>query len=179
MSHTRIRNFRAINYVKANKVSSFFAEFSSTSRTEKSENLSSWLPQLQQTPIKNRRALLEKLIIGEIAKFLGFKPTELDIKTGFFDLGMDSLTSVELKNRLQTGLGCTLPSTLAFDYPTTEALINYLESIIPIEFKRESAKVIDPIPKDLEIEPNQELSEDEIANKLDEKLANLAQFLNL
>ncbi|WP_413160471.1 SDR family NAD(P)-dependent oxidoreductase [Capilliphycus salinus ALCB114379] len=167
------------HFVKANKVSPFFAEFSSTSRTEKSENLSSWLPQLQQTPIKKRRAVLEKLIIGEISKVLGFKPTELDVRTGFFDLGMDSLTSVELKNRLQTGLECSLPSTVAFDYPTTEALINYLESIIPIEFKREPKKVLDPIPKELEIEPNQELSEDEIANKLDEKLANIDQFLNL
>jgi acyl carrier protein len=124
-------------FLQANKkLTPFFAEFSSTSETKKIDNLSSWLPQLQQTPLKNRRAVLGKLIKGEIAKVLGFKPIELDLKTGFFDLGMDSLTSVELKNRLQTALGCTLPSTLAFDYPTTEALIHYLETVIPLEFQQ-------------------------------------------
>ncbi|MCG5057492.1 MAG: SDR family NAD(P)-dependent oxidoreductase [Limnoraphis sp. WC205] len=165
-------------FLQANKkLTPFFAEFSSTSETKKIDNLSSWLPQLQQTPLKNRRAVLGKLIKGEIAKVLGFKPIELDLKTGFFDLGMDSLTSVELKNRLQTALGCTLPSTLAFDYPTTEALIHYLETVIPLQFKQESVNISDPIPKEIEL--HEELSEAEIASKLDEKLANIYQFFNL
>jgi len=34
--------------------------------------------------------------------------------------------AVELTNRLQTGLGLSFPSTLAFDYPTIEALAGYL-----------------------------------------------------
>ena len=50
----------------------------------------------------------------------------LDTHQGFADLGIDSLTSVELRNQLQSSLGCTLPSTLAFDYPTVAKLTDYL-----------------------------------------------------
>jgi len=39
---------------------------------------------------------------------------------------MDSLMAVELKNRLQSGVGQPLPSTLTFEYPTIEALAGYL-----------------------------------------------------
>ncbi|MCC5670510.1 acyl carrier protein [Nostoc sp. CHAB 5784] len=39
---------------------------------------------------------------------------------------MDSLMAVELKNRLESTLSCSLPATLVFDYPTIEALVDYL-----------------------------------------------------
>ena len=45
---------------------------------------------------------------------------------GFRELGMDSLMSVELRNRLERLLGCSLVSTLAFDYPNIEQLGEYL-----------------------------------------------------
>ncbi|NEQ63526.1 MAG: acyl carrier protein [Moorea sp. SIO4A1] len=47
------------------------------------------------------------------------------METGFFDLGMDSLTSVELRNKLQISLNCSVPSTLAFDYPKLNKLVDY------------------------------------------------------
>ena len=49
-----------------------------------------------------------------------------DKTTGFADLGMDSLMAMELKRRLERGLGVTLPTTLAFEYPTVDALTGYL-----------------------------------------------------
>jgi len=64
---------------------------------------------------------------GHIARALGFKsPDALDLKQRLIDLGLDSLMTVELRNTLQLSLGCSLKSTLLFDYPTTEALVDYL-----------------------------------------------------
>ncbi|HYJ96498.1 MAG TPA: phosphopantetheine-binding protein, partial [Burkholderiaceae bacterium] len=50
------------------------------------------------------------------------------LATGLFDLGMDSLMAVELKRRLERGIGKPLPSTLTFNYPNVGALAAFLDS---------------------------------------------------
>jgi acyl carrier protein len=47
-------------------------------------------------------------------------------RQGLSDIGMDSLMAVELGNRLGRAVGLKLPTTLAFEYPTIEALGGYL-----------------------------------------------------
>ena len=46
------------------------------------------------------------------------------------DLGIDSLLAIELRNRLAGALGVSLPSTLAFDFPTTAAVSDYIATAV-------------------------------------------------
>ena len=82
-----------------------------------------------QAPISDseRSASVASIVEREIAEVLGLGPTaKLDPRQGFFDLGMDSLTSVELRNRLQRSLAIVLPTTLTFDHPTPRKLIDHI-----------------------------------------------------
>ncbi|QLE45712.1 type I polyketide synthase (plasmid) [Nostoc sp. C052] len=93
------------------------------------------LQQLQAAPIEERRELLKAYLQSEIAKVLGLSnPQQVEPQQRLFDLGLDSLTAVELRNRLQTSLGYAMRSTLLFDYPTLAALLDYLaENVIPLQ----------------------------------------------
>lgn len=86
------------------------------------------LEQLRQAPLRNRRAVLEAHVREQAIRVLGLSPSfKLDLSQGLATLGMDSLMTIELKNRLQASVGKTLPSTIVFDHPTVTALAEYLE----------------------------------------------------
>ncbi|WP_460625017.1 type I polyketide synthase, partial [Kitasatospora kifunensis] len=74
-----------------------------------------------------QESLLLGIVQAEATVVLGFSGAELAQGTrGFSDIGFDSLTAVELRNRLSAATGVKLPATLIFDYPTPVALARYL-----------------------------------------------------
>ncbi|WP_428849398.1 SDR family NAD(P)-dependent oxidoreductase, partial [Streptomyces lycopersici] len=86
-----------------------------------------WLAAL--TPAEREKALL-KLVSDGAAVVLGHADTSTIPVTGAFkDLGINSLTAVELRNSLAKATGLRLPATLVFDYPTPSALAARLDEL--------------------------------------------------
>ncbi|WRH68380.1 MAG: beta-ketoacyl synthase N-terminal-like domain-containing protein [Planktothrix sp. GU0601_MAG3] len=106
---------------------SFYQNFRSQVKPQDSSPSSNILKQWQTLPIKQRRSWLINHLSWCVSNILGHSNDEIIApQQGFFDLGMDSLTSTELRNLLQTDFDCSLPSTIAFRFPNVETLADYL-----------------------------------------------------
>lgn len=84
---------------------------------------------LSRLPSDRRKSGLERHLRVELARHLGLSgPEDVAPRGRLFDLGLDSLLAIDLKSRLENELGLELPGSLLFDYPTAEALAEYLAS---------------------------------------------------
>ncbi|ELS00896.1 amino acid adenylation enzyme/thioester reductase family protein [Xenococcus sp. PCC 7305] len=109
--------------------------------------------QLAKTTVENQQKLLSNHVCTLIAKTLGLKSAQkLDISARLIDWGLDSLMSIELRNHLQSSLSCSLRSTLFFDYPTTETLLEYLASQV---LESEEKQELKPADSDITLVPIQ------------------------
>jgi acyl transferase domain-containing protein/predicted O-methyltransferase YrrM len=141
----------------------FFSHFKQEAGS-KLEQQADFIKQLESISSDEQHDYLLAHVQSQVAQVLGLNPSQpIDVQEGFFDIGMDSLTSVELKNRLQTSLGRSLPATLLFKYPTVEKLVDYLANEVlttPSTEEQESDKVLTEV---------KELSDDALAALIDEE----------
>jgi NAD(P)-dependent dehydrogenase (short-subunit alcohol dehydrogenase family)/acyl carrier protein len=76
----------------------------------------------------DRLPMLQHVVRREVAAVLGYGSSDgIPLERGFFELGLDSLMSVELKRRLESAVEHRLPSTLTFNYPNVSALAHFLD----------------------------------------------------
>jgi acyl carrier protein len=131
---------------------------------------------LEQTPVEERQALIAEVIRQTAADILGFDEHQpLDVRRGFFALGMDSLMAIQVRNQLENKFECYLPATVAFEYPTVEALTAYIATEIFKLAGPESAPVA-PVEEAAAIDLDA-LSQDDLMGLLDDELRNLDKLM--
>jgi malonyl CoA-acyl carrier protein transacylase len=158
----------------------FFEAFTKKSKQSPKQK-SQLLERLEAAPTSKRRQILAAHIQAEVVEVMGLDPSQpVNLQQGFFALGMDSLMSMELRNRLQTSLECSLPSTLTFKYPTIEALVDYLAvEVFSLGQLPQSDKVLQ---KDVQVQRQvlaeiKQLSEDEINISIAREIEELKGFI--
>lgn len=134
---------------------------------------------------EERLARLTDFLRGQLAHVLGFTNADkIHLRQRLFDLGLDSLMAVELKNRLEASLDLSIAPTLMFDYPTVEALVDHLHGELAQKFNANEAGTQAATSHDDALNTNglddetaellaelEGLSDDELAALLNDELA--------
>ncbi|MFJ7593518.1 SDR family NAD(P)-dependent oxidoreductase, partial [Streptomyces sp. NPDC097617] len=88
---------------------------------------SSWAERTADLPPADRRRATSELVRATVAAVLGLAGPAAVIDSGpFIQLGMDSLTGMELRRRLASDTGIAVPATAVFDHPTPGALTDFV-----------------------------------------------------
>jgi acyl carrier protein len=140
---------------------------------------------IQKKPPHRRVTLLTTRLQQEVAQVLGIHGDTLpDTDKGFFEMGMDSLMSVELKHRLEGLFSVSLPSTFAFEYPTIRDVARYfVQEVFAWELNSDNSEVSSEIGSTDAVELNQvlaeleSLSEAETEALMEQELADLQALI--
>jgi len=129
--------------------SAFFSDLLEQQGERSERRKSAFREQLQQCKgASERRAMVEQHLREQLAQVLHVAPNRIYTYTSMKSLGLDSLTALELRNRLETSLEITLPATIAWTYPTVSTLVEHL-----LATTGEDAALLPPPPDDVPILP--------------------------
>jgi acyl carrier protein len=121
---TMLRNSSVRTGVQAALLSSLLQ---APARRQRHQDTEAFAARLVEIPAQERQAFVLELIRSHAATVLGHDSSEaIQPDRAFQELGFDSLSAVELRNRLSRMSGMRLPATLVFDYPSAIAVADYL-----------------------------------------------------
>ncbi|MEV6131895.1 type I polyketide synthase [Streptomyces violaceusniger] len=104
--------------------------------------------QLAALPETERERVLLDLVRSAVAAVLGHSGAQaIEAGRAFKELGFDSLTAVELRNRLGAASGLKLPPSLIFDHPTPAAVAAYLRAGIAPDEAADGTAVLEELDK--------------------------------
>ncbi|TAN66396.1 MAG: type I polyketide synthase [Methylobacter sp.] len=135
---------------------------------------------LQDLPQRDRFDYLVSRLQEQVGIALRFDDNNLpDPKRGFFDMGMDSLIAVELKERIAAQLAYPLPPSVVFDYPNAEALAAHLLDLIFPAAQQDESSLQTFVPAKESAGHNQaeiqQLSDAELAALIDDEFTSLTK----
>lgn len=103
--------------------------------------LGDFVDKLAKTSPEKIRALIDTMIRKEVAFVLGLSDgKQLKPHQPLFELGMDSLMAVEIRNRLAKNMGVALPISFMFDFPFLDAMLNELTQLYEAGDTKEKIK---------------------------------------
>jgi acyl carrier protein len=146
-----------------------------TASTVRSQ-ISGFVVELRATPAAERLELLRKHVQNEVRRVMGLERLP-DPRRRLFDMGMDSLMALDIKQRLQEQLATDIPVTAVFNYPTIDALVGYLAGDVlrllddeaPASTTAAASDASDPLAR------IKELTDDEAERRLAEMAAEEAR----
>ena len=119
----------------------FLARLTEPRSSIRAPDQSESLIDIRAVPVAERGLAVRNRLRRELQRVLGLaEATHIASDVGFFDIGMDSLTSVEFRNYLQAALGISLPTTTAFDYPN----LDELQAFVLSELEEQGSDVVTP-----------------------------------
>jgi acyl transferase domain-containing protein/acyl carrier protein len=134
--------------------------------------------QLQAAEPRQRRAILTDYLRRQIAHVLRLSPARVADHTVLKDLGLDSLTALEIRNRLEASLGLSLSATLVWNYPNLTELVPHLAEKLNMPLaSADRGPGAEKAMADSPVVIETTLSEAELNAQLSEELAQLNQLL--
>ena len=129
---------------------------------------------------ENRAArirVLENHVRDQVGYVLGMAAARVDVQKPLRSMGLDSLMTLELRNRLESSLHLKLPATLAFNYPTVAAMSDHL--IEKLDMDGPGDRPEEPVVNDLEPSTDEleGLTQDQVEAMLTEELSSLDDLL--
>ncbi|WDE02523.1 type I polyketide synthase [Thalassomonas actiniarum] len=164
-----------------------FERFAAREQTKDDASQLSLRERLADLPAGGQVALITEMVKQQLARVLALPSADaVDEELGFFEMGMDSLTAVELRNALQTMAKESLPSTLLFKYPTVSALVRYFsEEIFGLATEKASGQPLLPDSAEQEkpelsisaaAQEVSQMSDDELSAMIDAELGDLGEL---